>query len=266
VLNKTACRWAAVFASALMAGAAHGQSDTPWAGAYAGVNAGGASMETCNAWTPSGTLVGPASPGAFSLRNCSGGGLVGGVQIGENFQTRRLVFGVGADLDFWSAKTHSSSLKYAGQALPAGTYTSSGKLSPSDFIAIGPRIGYAGDQWLPYLRMGAILGSGSSGGALNYAPTGSAKPLVSWNGGRSFAGSGWVAGGGTEMGLNGAWSISAEYLHVNLGKGSSSAFACNGSTAACAAFSGTLLESAHDRFTANLFRVGINYWFGYWGP
>jgi hypothetical protein len=53
---------------------------------------------------------------------------------------------------------------------------------------------------------------------------------------------------------------------VNLGKGSGSAAMCNGSAADCAPFVGTSLDSSHNSFSANMFRVGTNYWFGYWEP
>jgi hypothetical protein len=45
-------------------------------------------------------------------------------------------------------------------------------------------------------------------------------------------------------------------LNVSLGNGSNST----------AGFSGVTLDSNHNSFSANLFRVGINYWFSYWGP
>jgi hypothetical protein len=67
----------------------------------------------------------------FNNRDCStSGALVGGVQIGENFQFKRLLLGVGADVDYWSAKGLNQSLKYPGAVPPSGTYAFSGKLSP----------------------------------------------------------------------------------------------------------------------------------------
>ena len=99
----------------------------------------------------------------------------------------------------------------AGAAPPPGTYAFSGKLSPSGFGVIGPRIGYAGDHWLPHLRLGTIITGGSHNSTLNYTSTGTLKPTAS----------------------------------------------------ACAAFSGVSLDSTHNSFTANMFRIGINYWFWY---
>jgi opacity protein-like surface antigen len=92
------------------------------------------------------------------------------------------------------------------------------------------------------------------------------KPVASFTGGSNFAPIGWVAGGGAEWGLNGPWSITAEYLHANLGKGAGSIASCSGPAAACAGFAGISFQSIHTSATANMFRVGINYWFGYWEP
>jgi len=260
-------RSAVLLALASIAGIAFAQSDKPWSGSYAGVNAGGARNGACASSTLSGAAINSASIATFPGRYCPSGGIVGGVQIGEDFQTKRLVWGVGADLDAWSAKNDNPSLKYAGaSAAPPGAYAFSGKLSPNDFAIVGPRIGYAGDLWLPYLRVGAIITTGSHNSTLSYTPAGTTKSTASFSGGKNFKSTGWAAGVGTEIGLNGAWSITAEYLHVNLGKGSNSTAACSGSASACAAFSGISFDSVHNGFTANLFRVGINYWFSYWEP
>ena len=116
---------------------------------------------------------------------------------------------------------------------------------------------------MPYLRGGAIITGASHDSALTYTPMGSTKPTAAFNGGKNFTSSGWVAGGGVELVLSGPWSISAEYLHINLGNGSSSTSTCAGTAAACAAFSAVSLDSTHNGFTGNIFRIGISYWLGY---
>jgi len=248
----------------LISRAVFAQSDYPWAGPYAGVNAGAAHSSSCVTTSLHGATAESDNLAGFANRYCPDGDFVGGVQVGENFQIKRFIWGVGADLDFWSAKNVQESWKYLGAAAPPGEYRFSGKLNPSDFALIGARIGYAGDLLLPYLRVGALVTTGSHDGTLVYTPTGATKPTASFSAGENFASTGWAAGGGTEIGLNGAWSITAEYLHVNLGGGSRSSAVCGGSTAACAAFAGTSLDSTHNSFSANMFRVGINYWFRYW--
>jgi outer membrane immunogenic protein len=265
-MTELASRWPAVLALATMAGMACAQSDTPWNGGYAGLNLGEASKGTCNSWTAGGPAINPAGGPAFSNSNCASSTFVGGVQVGDNFQYKRLVWGIEADLDLWEGGNRSQTLKYAGEAPPAGTYTASGKLNPSDFLMVAPRIGYGGTLWMPYVTAGVIAALGSHDSTLSYTPTGAAKPTASFGGGKSFASGGWVAGGGAEWGLNGPWSIKAEYLHVNLGRESNSVAACSGTPAACTAFSGLSIDSNHDGFSANLFRIGITYWFSYWAP
>jgi outer membrane immunogenic protein len=254
-----------LLALAAITGTAWARSDIPWDGLSFGVNAGEASGSTCNSWALNGAMIDASTAANFYNRDCSkSGALVGGVQIGENFQFKRLLLGIGADLDYWSAKDLNQSLKYPGEVPPAGTYDFSGKLSPSGFAVIGPRIGYAGDTWLPYLRIGSILTAGSHNSTFYYTPVGATKPTASFSGGKDFSTSGWVAGAGFELGLNGAWSITAEYLHANLGKGSNSTTTCSGLVAACAAFSGISFDNDHEGLSANIFRVGVTYWFGYW--
>jgi len=260
-------RFIVLLTLAAITGVAFARTDIPWDGLYFGVNAGEASSSTCNGWALRGATFDPSVASEFNNLNCSkNSALAGGVQIGENFQYKRLLLGVGADVDYWSAKDLAQSLKYPGAIPPAGTYAFSDKRSPSGFAVIGPRIGYAGDTWLPYLRVGTILTAGSHNSTLFYTPTGGTKPTVTFSGGKDSSTAGWAAGGGFELGLNGAWSITAEYLHANLRKGSNSTTTCNGSVSACAPFSGISFDNIHQGFSSNIFRVGVTYWFGYWAP
>jgi outer membrane immunogenic protein len=258
-------RLATFLALALIACAASAQSDIPWDGFYAGLNAGEARNNACNSGTLAGAAIDPPIATAFYNPNCpNNGSFVGGVQAGENFQYKHLVVGLYADLDTWLGKNRSMSLSYTGAVPPPGTYTFSGKNTPSGFAVIGPRIGYGILQFMSYFEAGAVITDGSHNSTLSYTPAGTKTPTSSFSGGKSYASTGWAAGGGFEYGLNGPWSISAEYLYISLGKGSASAATCSGAGTACAAFTGISFDSTHGSFTANTFRIGINYWFGYW--
>jgi opacity protein-like surface antigen len=264
MMTKIARRAAGFFVLILIAGAASAQSDKPWDGVYVGVNMGEAHGDACGASSFSGAKIDSAS--GTALTNCPSGTFGGGLQIGDNFQMKRLFWGLAADLDLWSGKSDNPSLKWTGAEPPPGTYSLSGKLNPTAVIIAGPRIGYAGDLWMPYLRVGGVLATGSGNSNLNFVPAGATASSASFSGGKNYNSTGWAAGGGTEIGLNGAWSISAEYLHVSLGKGSNSAAGCSGTAAACAAFAGISLDTIHESYTANIIRIGINYWFRYWIP
>jgi opacity protein-like surface antigen len=246
---------------------AHAHDTTPWDGSYIGFNVGESASSKCNSWALNGGTINSTNASQLGSRDCSKTGVpVGGLQIGENFQYKRFVSGVGVDLDYWNSKTHNESFNYVGGVLPLGRYSFSSREAPSAFAIIGPRIGYAAGPWLPYLRVGGILSAGAHNSELFYTPTGATKPTASFSGGKDFSTTGWVAGGGAELGLYGAWSLTVEYLHASLGKGSDSPGACNGPAAVCSAFMGVFLGTAHEGFGANIFHAGITYWFDYWDP
>jgi outer membrane immunogenic protein len=263
-MRTETCCVIAMLVGASWAAAALAQSDKPWAGVYAGADLGGTGSATCaNAAL---TGVSTDEVGGLSFSACPTSALVGGVQGGENFQTKRFVWGLGADLDIINVKRSSESLKSASGAFPSGTYTYSGRLSPSGLLMLGPRVGYAGDLLLPYLRAGGLTTVGGRNSSVSFTPAGTTKSTAPFSGGDNFSSTGWAAGGGSEIGLNGAWSISVDYLHLSFGGGAHATTSCSGGAAACSAFTDVALVSGHTGFHENMFRVGINHWFGYWDP
>jgi opacity protein-like surface antigen len=243
---------------------AQAQSDTPWNGTYLGVNVGDAASSGCSAWTPVGAAADAAITAGIATSHCGGGRGLGGLQFGEMFQSGRVVWGLGLDLEAAASSDRTLSVKYTGTALPTGNFAFSGRTSPRGYVIAGPRLGFAGDVWLPYVRAGGIVAIGSQDASLSFTPASEPKSVASFGGGRNFSTAGWVAGGGTEIGLNGAWSISLEFLHAKLGKGSDVAATCGGSASACALLGGLSFDNEHDGFSANLYRIGITHWFGYW--
>jgi opacity protein-like surface antigen len=254
----TAIRFSALVPLVLLAGTSAASPDHPWDGVYAGINAGSARLHSCN----SGKLT-----GAFSHSDCpSDNAFVGGVQIGDNVQYEHLMIGIGVDLDVENSKNSGFTLKYPGIVPPAGTYALSGKQSPSRFAVIAPRIGYASLQWLAFIRAGAVIAGGSRDNTLSYTVPAAKLPAAAFSGGKTFSSTGWAAGAGIEYGLNGPWSIAAEYLHTSLGSGSNSSASCNGTPTACAPFTGISFAAVHTSFSESVIRLGFSYWFGYWGP
>ena len=243
-----------------------------WRGFYAGVNIGGAWNSTCNTWSlNSANPIPPALINAFYNRDCPNNGVfVGGAQIGYNFQHEQWVWGFGLDYDIWSAKDRNRSFAYVGSgapgALPSGTVNFSGKVSPNGFGILGPRIGYAVENWLPYFRIGSVLTGGSRTSSATYTEAGDSTPTSFFSGGKNFKSNGFGIGAGLDVALGDPWFLRAEYTHVNLGKGTNTATSCTPvGSAACAAFGSDALEldNIHNSFTANIFRVGINYKFGH---
>jgi outer membrane immunogenic protein len=255
-----------------IAGAASAQgvittsSGNQWEGFYVGVNAGGAWSTTCNTWTAYNPVV--ANSVAFNNRDCPNNGqFVGGAQIGYNFVYQQWVWGFGVDYDFWSAKNRNKSFTCTGACpFPQGTYNFSSKPNPNGFAILGPRVGYAIDQWLPYVRAGGVFASGSHDVSASYTPAvGSPVGPASFAGSKNSKSSGWGVGAGVEYQLPQQWSLRLEYTYVNLGKGSNSVASCSSTVAnACSAFinSGYSLDNTHNSFTASVIRVGVNYNFG----
>jgi outer membrane immunogenic protein len=264
-MPRTVVRHCVSVALICLSGATFAQSPAPWDGAYFGVNAGAGSTKACSAWIQAGATPSFGGAAMVSNRSCAGGdSFLGGVQVGDNFQYKRFVWGLGLDLDASASDNSTHSVKNSNVPPPLGSYVFSGRQGPSDLALVGPRMGYAGNLFLPYLRGGAIIAGGSRNSVLSFTPSGATKPSASFIGGKAFSTVGWAAGGGTEVGLNGPWSISLEYLHVNLGKGSETTAACSGSAESCAVFSGISFDNMHGGFTANIYRIGVTYWFGYW--
>lgn len=269
---------------------AYSQSETPWSGATLGIDMGNMSSHACSAWTPSSVGIDPNAAAPPSQQSCSPSGhFLAALQLGESFQYQHLTWGFGMDLDTAVSKTSTSSVKSPAASLsagattstgaapsptapasstappPAGTYAYSSRPTPSALAIIGPRIGYAGELLQPYLRAGALIAGGAHSSTITFTPRGATKPTISFDGTKDFSSLGWAAGGGTEIGLNGPWSVSLEYLHVSLGKDANGTANCSGTAAACSPFSGIVLANRHDPVTANIYRLGITYWFGYWG-
>jgi outer membrane immunogenic protein len=254
-------------------------SNANWVGFYIGGNIGGGWNSTCDNWetanvvTVNPLIVKPYN--AFSYRACpsSDGTFIGGAQIGYNFQYDQWVWGFGLDYEAYSGKDVNRSYTYTGASPPLdGTYTFSGKNDPDGFLILGPRIGYAVDNWLPYFRAGGVFTSGSRHLTATFTPALApthpiagvpAPPIGSatFQGGKDYDSSGYGVGFGVETAMASHWSFRAEYTYVNLGKGDNSITTCTGSAATCTAFGNIKLDNTHNSFTANLFRVGINYRF-----
>src|SRR5216683_101174 len=114
-MTKLARRSAALLALVSIADVAFAQGQYSWDGFYAGVKAGRASNSTCNSWSLNGATIDPMITAVFNNRTCpNNSSFVGGVQIGADFQYKRLIWGFVAEFDDWGAKNHNRSLKYTG--------------------------------------------------------------------------------------------------------------------------------------------------------
>jgi outer membrane immunogenic protein len=176
-----------------------------WTGFYGGVNVGGSSGHQR-------VSLDDATTGTRLLSNSPGqNGAIGGAQVGYNWQpvNRPWVFGVEADIQGSGQKSDGSFA--GGLAAPGILYED----RLDWFGTLRGRIGWAmGERsnWLPYITggfaygQGTISGNGTAGGV-----------PVAFNGTNTYAG--WVLGGGVEWAFWDRWSVKAEYLYMDFGRG-----------------------------------------------
>jgi outer membrane immunogenic protein len=152
------------------------------------------------------------------------GGLFGG-QVGYNWQFGQFVYGLEGDGDWTDLKGTSNVTACAATMCT----------TRNDFIStVRGRLGFAADRWLPYATGGLAVGN--------------IRTTVPGLAGIDQTNAGWTVGGGLEYAVAPNWSVKAEYLYVDLGKGT-----CD---VACGFPIGNTVN-----LTSNVVRAGINYRF-----
>jgi opacity protein-like surface antigen len=209
---------------------APGQAPLGWSGVYAGLNVGGGFGGSRNAFNIPGFEI-PSFDTPLV-------GVIGGAEVGYNWQTGPWVLGVETNFD-------GSGLRGSRRApcLPpiCGLLEASYTQKLSWFGTLRPRVGYALGNWLLYATGGGALGQ------LNTNATAAAGPLVAVDN-RNETRDGWTLGGGVEVRLTQSWSAKIEYLYIDLGSRTT-----------------TLLSSPPitnaTRISANAINAGVNYHF-----
>jgi outer membrane immunogenic protein len=162
-----------------------------WTGCYVGGNAGyGMASRTWNA-------IATTPVTAFVSQHTSGGGFVGGGQLGCDYQAGSWVFGVEGMVD-GSTINYNTSI---GNVLPGASLTD----KVTSFETATGRIGWAMDRSLYDVKGGAAWEQTS--GAIN-APA----PFSSES--HSADNSGWLLGGGLEYAFTPQWSGRVEYDYM----------------------------------------------------
>jgi outer membrane immunogenic protein len=237
-----------------------------WCGFYIGVNVGGAWSTTNDAGSFQTVAGGPITAVFPTSENLSG--VIGGGQIGYNWQWSSVVLGVEADVDGSSQRgTGSSPFTFVPAIVPptAAGVTMQEANRINDFGTIRARLGLPFNNWLPYVTGGFAwqnVSTALTGIAVAPAPFPGNFPLMS----NSNTLTGWTIGGGVEAKMWGAWSIRAEYLYIDTGRYNTTTGALAATSPAVAGgftAAGTVFNES-TRFTNNVFRVGVNYYFG--GP
>jgi outer membrane immunogenic protein len=238
-----------------------------WTGFYAGLNLGGgwsAGNGNGNAWNLYGMNGG--------VTNNIGSGVIGGGQIGYNYQISSLALGgmgavIGAEADF-QGTSMSSSTNHWGFIPSTVTTTTPGTVAPGVTTTGTTYTPYAYNTGKALNWFGTIrgrIGLTIIPTLLVYGTGGFAYGDVSRTNGGLYGNNynttqtGWTAGGGAEWMFLPNWSAKAEYLYTDLsGSGSN-----NNWWNAGAWNSGLGLNSVNNHTRWNTVRAGVNYHFNW---
>lgn len=158
-----------------------------WSGLYAGAHVGGG-------WNH----VDWFFPGFGTSANHSGNGVLGGLQVGYNFQSDNIVYGLEADISAAGIK--------GATVCPGPAFSCESKVSMLG--SVRGRLGWAMDKLLIYGTGG--LGYGTVDIHTFYTGDGTTV-------GTKKTKAGWTIGAGAEYAIVQNWTIKAEYKYFDLG-------------------------------------------------
>src|SRR5262249_26737140 len=200
-----------------------------WTGFYIGANVGG-HFPKDDIGTSSFDFLGSDVIDATSATSLSPNGILGGLQLGYNWQVGRIVLGLELDGD-WLGGTASRTVTFGPPLNAVMTNSSKGQF----LTTARGRVGVALDRWLLYLTGGV---------AFETFITNDAFTGVIGLDHRSTR-TGETIGGGLEYAVLDSWTLKVEYLYVTFGT-----FDTN--------LPGIPI-TVHHQYFDNVARVGLNY-------
>jgi outer membrane immunogenic protein len=245
-----------------------------WTGFYVGVNVGGGWSNTDVGYGTSDTITALFFGAGIDLpangeRIGSSSGVLGGVQIGYNYQfAPAWVAGIETDFQFANIEGSGSTAYFAG------ALTSSASQDIQYFGTVRARLGYlATDRLMIYATGGFAYAQLNNAVALDVAPGGFAFfgglvngvayttncgfgfPNTCLAGASNGLTPGWTVGGGLEYALGQNWSLKGEYLYAR--------FEQTVTAASVTPTAGTQPNTYTAKFATdlNVVRVGLNYKF-----
>jgi outer membrane immunogenic protein len=232
-----------------------------WTGFYVGGNIGYSAGHASDSATVDRFLTGLPLPGALVGTNGASNavdGVIGGGQIGYNWQMANWLVGLEADIQYSDERHGSSAITCLACSDDGSNIMTTLNQSLDWFGTARGRAGFlVSPELLFYATGGLAYGnvnvSGSASGNFN----GTTVLLP----GNSSTRVGWTVGAGTEWHLAGNWTAKVEYLYMDLGTVNGGPIGLTGIIAPGRTEAG-LSYSSH--FTDNIVRVGVNYHFN--GP
>jgi outer membrane immunogenic protein len=208
-----------------------------WTGWYAGLSVGdgwGESKNTFNANFP------PLTPAGSDTTQVNG--VIGGGQLGYNWQSGTWVLGVETDIQSAEQRgSNNTACSLAGCIIAGSTIADTEKLTW--FGTTRARVGVTSGGWLAYVTGGAAYGGINAIGITTLPGVGTITVA------KSSTQTGWTVGGGIEASLTGAWTWKVEYLYMDLGTLSASA---------PDPFIAGAIVGGSDHLTDNILRAGVN--------
>jgi outer membrane immunogenic protein len=230
-----------------------------WTGFYIGGNIGyswGRSNDTSTLTNGAGTVLFTS----FGKTNLDG--VVGGGQVGYNWQTQNWVWGLEADIQGTDEKGSRNFVCPLGICTVfTGVFFNAPPPGPPVPVALNQKIDWFGTvrgragvlvspKVLLYATGGLAYGGVNTNETIGVVPVGFSSTTTNV---------GWTVGAGIEGVIGGNWTAKLEYLYVDLGRVSGSFL-----TTIPALGGGFVTSSYSSRITDNVLRVGVNYRFG--GP
>jgi outer membrane immunogenic protein len=233
-----------------------------WTGFYIGGNAGGAwgsfDPSTTTTFNPAGYFdaVNVPAVNAAGQQSIKPSAFTGGFELGYNWQSSNIVYGLEGDIESFhlSGSSTSGPVLYPS-TLPAGScpfhcFTINSAANTDWLATARGRLGIAANNWLFFATGGAAFTT--LNGSFSFA-----DPDTTESASISNTRIGYSVGGGVETRLWGNWSVKAEYLFVDFGRVSV--------TSNNLVFSGVAIPAqvfTHSLdLNANIARLGLNYHF-----
>ncbi|MGE0651601.1 MAG: outer membrane protein [Alphaproteobacteria bacterium] len=248
-----------------------GESAAPFAGAYVGVNAGGAFGSSHHKTDPgcppaaanavfcgaapdasavNGTAVGGSGSGDFSST-----GFTGGIQAGYNKRKDDIVFGVEADFGLMDLGKSESAAGTFPFAFLGTSYALEQTMSTDWLATLRGRLGRAVmPKLLLYVTGGVAFTDFKFTSRYSDNAVDITFPGGTGYGSESGIRAGWTLGAGGEWQLDDLWSVKAEYLYTDFGS-----MSFDVPTSNTPAFTQTMRVEADLR--THILRVGLNYRF-----
>jgi len=183
-----------------------------WSGLYLGVHGGYAGGEYDGTLTIDGGGAGFPNPDQI----VEGDGLIGGGQLGYNFQSGSLVFGLEGDLSYSSFEGSETfdTIVFGG----FGSVAKDHEFDIEYFGTLRGRLGYASGTMLAYVTGGFAWAESEAHltTVVENRPSGAPSAIDSESSADATH-TGWTIGAGVEKAFGHRWTLRAEYLYVDLG-------------------------------------------------